>query len=218
MHFVTTFIDLVLHSDTVLREWVLAYGAWIYAVLFAIVFMETALVVTPFLPGDSLIFTGGALAAVAAGGLDVWSVATVLIVAAVLGDAINYSIGRRWGRRLLDSGRFSRVVTPRHISRTEAFFARHGGKTISLARFVPFVRTFAPFVAGVSRMERLRFTIFNVAGAVAWVSAFVAAGYFFGTIPFVARNLELLVVGIVVVSLAPALWPLFRERLSHGRG
>ena len=208
MEFLT---NLFLHLDVVLQDWTSQYGAVIYALLFLIVFLETGLVVTPFLPGDSLLFAGGAVAAVSAGGLNVWLLGTVLFAAAVLGDLANYWIGRAWGRRILESGSFPRVIKPKHIAQTEAFFARHGGKTISLARFFPFIRTFAPFVAGISRMELHRFVAFNLAGAAGWVSLFVAAGYLFGNIPFVAHNLEYLVIGIVVVSLLPALWQLLRR-------
>lgn len=208
------FIDLFLNLDTVLKDWVLIYGPWIYVMLFLIIFMETGVVVTPFLPGDSLLFTAGAIAAVAGGGLNVWVLLAVLIVAAVLGDASNYSIGHRLGRRMLDSGRFSAVVKPERIAETEAFFTRHGGKTISLARFFPFIRTFAPFVAGISQMDRARFTAFNLVGGVAWVSLFVAAGYFFGNIPFIAHNLEYLVIGIIAFSVVPPIAHSLYERLS----
>lgn len=203
--------DLFLHLDVVLQAWTSQYGVVVYVLLFLVVFLETGLVVTPFLPGDSLLFAGGAVAAVSADGLNVWLLGTVLFTAAVLGDLANYWIGRACGRRILDSGRFSRVIKPRHITETEAFFARHGGKTVSLARFFPFIRTFTPFVAGISRMELHRFVAFNVAGGAGWVSLFVAAGYLFGNIPFVAHNLQYLVMGIVVVSLLPAVWQFLRR-------
>ena len=213
MDLITPFIDLLLHSDVALRGWVIAWGAWIYPLLFLVIFMETGAVVTPFLPGDSLLFTGGAIAAVAGSALDARLLAAVLVTAAVLGDAVNYSVGRGWGRRILGGGRFSRAIKPDHITQTEAFFARHSGKTVLLARFFPFVRTFAPFVAGISRMDRRKFALDNVAGAVAWVSLFVVAGYLFGNIPLVAHNLEYLVIGIVILSLAPACWQLLRGRV-----
>lgn len=207
------FVDLFLHLDTVLRDWVVLYGAWIYVMLFVIIFMETGIVVTPFLPGDSLLFTAGAIAAIAGAGLNVWALLGVLLVAAVLGDASNYTIGRRWGRRILESGRFARVIKPEQIAETEAFFVKHGGKTISLARFFPFIRTFAPFIAGISHMDRARFTAYNVVGGVAWVSLFVGAGYFFGNIPFIAHNLEYMVIGIIAVSIVPAVWHALKDRL-----
>lgn len=210
------FIDLFLNLDQVLADWVVAYGPWIYAMLFLIIFMETGVVVTPFLPGDSLLFTAGAIAAVSGGGLDLWVLLGVLIVAAILGDASNYTIGRYWGRKLIDSGRFSRVIKPEHIEETEAFFVRHGGKTISFARFFPFVRTFAPFIAGMMHMDRARFTLWNVLGGVVWVTIFVFAGYFFGNIPAVAHNLELLVIGIIAVSVLPSVWHAV-QRWSRGR-
>lgn len=209
--------QLFLHLDVVLQDWVVAYGPWIYGMLFLVIFLETGIVVTPFLPGDSLLFAAGAVAAASGGSLDVWTLLGVLVAAAVLGDACNYTIGSRWGRRLLDSGRFSRVIKPEHISETEAFFARHGGKTISFARFFPFIRTFAPFVAGTCHMDRKRFTLFNVVGGVVWVVAFVGAGYFFGNIPVVAENLELLVVGIVAVTLLPSAWHALKRMLAKRR-
>lgn len=211
------FIDLFLNLDVVLAAWVTTYGVWIYAMLFLIIFMETGLVVTPFLPGDSLLFTAGAVSAVSGGGLNVWVLFVVVWVAAIAGDAVNYTIGRRWGRRILDSGKLSRVVKPEYITDTEAFFDKHGGKTISLARFFPFIRTFAPFVAGIGHMDRGRFTLFNVAGATVWVALFIGAGYFFGNIPFIAENLEYLVIGIIVVSLAPTALHAINTRIKAKR-
>lgn len=211
---VTFMIDLFLNLDVVLKDWVQAYGLWIYAMLFLIIFMETGLVVTPFLPGDSLLFTAGAISAVAGGGLNVWAVAGILFVAAVLGDAVNYSIGRRWGRRILDSGKFSRIITPEHIEETEQFFCKHGGKTISFARFFPFIRTFAPFIAGIGHMDYKRFAAYNVGGAAAWIALFVGAGYFFGNIPAIAHNLEYLVIGIILVSVAPGVWHAVSDRMK----
>jgi len=210
-------IDLFLHLDVVLQDWTVQYGAVIYVLLFLVVFLETGLVVTPFLPGDSLLFAGGAVAAVSAGDLNVWLLSAVVLGAAVLGDLTNYWIGRGWGRRLLDSGRFQRVIKPKHITQTDAFFARHGGKAVSLARFVPFIRTFAPFVAGISRMGFRRFMAFNIVGATGWVVLFAVAGYFFGNISFVAHNLEYLVIGIIAVSLLPAFWQAVRSRRSSRR-
>lgn len=215
MHFLT---DLFLHLDVVLQDWVAQYGIWIYALLFLVIFLETGLVVTPFLPGDSLLFAAGAIAAVSGGGLRLWVLYVVLVIAAVIGDFVNYWIGRKWGRRILASRRAARVVKPRYIEATEAFFDRHGGKTISLARFAPFIRTFAPFVAGISRMRMRRFVPFNVVGAAAWVALFVTAGYLFGNIPFVEENLEYLVIGIIAFSLLPAAYHFVRSRVSRYRG
>ncbi|HSK48031.1 MAG TPA: DedA family protein [Coriobacteriia bacterium] len=216
MDIVTFFYDLFLNLDVVLQDWVVMYGAWIYAMLFLIIFMETGLVVTPFLPGDSLLFTAGAVAAVS-DALDIWVLYVVLLTAAILGDAVNYTIGKRWGRSILDSGRFSRVIKPEHIAQTDAFFEKHGGKTISIARFFPFVRTFAPFVAGICGMNRVRFSIFNITGAIMWVTLFVGAGYFFGNIPFIAENLEFLVIGIIAVSVAPGVIHSLSNRLRTKR-
>lgn len=218
MEFAKFFIDLFLNLDVVLKDWVGLYGIWIYAMLFLIIFMETGVVVTPFLPGDSLLFTAGAIAAIAGGGLNIWVLVGVLFAAAVLGDASNYAIGRKWGCAILESGKFSRVIKPEHIAETQAFFVKHGGKTISLARFFPFIRTFAPFIAGISHMEYGRFAKFNVIGAAAWITLFVGAGYFFGNIPFVAHNLEYLVIGIIVVSLTPAVWHTIQRKIKARRG
>jgi len=179
-----------------------------------IIFMETGVVVTPFLPGDSLLFTAGALAAVTSGGLNVWVLLLVVFCAAVLGDMSNYMIGYRWGRRILESGKFSRIIKPEHIASTEAFFARHGGKTISFARFFPFIRTFAPFVAGISAMERRYFEIYNLLGGFVWVTVFVGAGYFFGNIPFIEKNLEFLVIGIILISVLPVIIQAIQNRLK----
>lgn len=217
MDFATFFIDLFLNLDTVLASWVQQYGIWVYGMLFLVVFCETGLVVTPFLPGDSLLFTAGAIAAVSEGGLDIGVLAAVLFAAAAFGDAVNYLIGRRWGRAILDSGKLGRVIKPEHIERTEAFFQRHGGKTISLARFFPFVRTFAPFVAGIGHMCWRRFTLYNLAGAAAWIALFVGAGFFFGNIPFVAKNLEYLVFGIIGVSVAPGVAHWVKGRIDARR-
>jgi membrane-associated protein len=201
MDAVVRLVDISLGLDKYLGAAAEHLGAWLYAVLFGVVFCETGLVVTPFLPGDSLLFAAGTLAG--AGILDPLLLAGVLMAAAVLGDAANYALGRYVGRRVLD-GRMGRFVPARHLERTEAFYRRHGGKTIILARFIPFVRTFAPFVAGLSRMDPRRFFVFNAAGAALWVGAFVAAGYFFGSVPWVRDHLSIVVVATVALSLAPA--------------
>ena len=211
--------DLFLNLDTVLAAWVGTYGAWVYLMLFVIIFCETGLVFMAVLPGDSLLFTAGALAAIpVAGGshvLNIWLLLALMFAAAVLGDNTNFLIGRTFGQGMIDSGRFSRVIKPKYIADTNAFFAKHGGKTISLARFFPFIRTCAPFMAGIGRMDWLRFTMFNVTGGAAWVALFLGAGYFFGNIPVVRDNLEILVIGIIVVSIAPtvihAIWSRFKK-------
>ena len=200
-------IDVVLHLDRHLVELIRDYGAWVYLILFLIIFAETGLVVTPFLPGDSLLFVAGTLAA--AGGMNIGLLVAVLGTAAILGDSVNYAIGKHVGDRMVSSGRF---IRREHIDRTHAFFARYGGKTIVIARFVPIVRTFAPFVAGLGKMEYGRFLLFNVAGGLFWVSSLTAAGYFFGNLPIVRNNLSLVVIGIVVASITPAVIEYFRHR------
>jgi membrane-associated protein len=200
-------IDVVLHLDRHLVELIRDYGAWVYLILFFIIFAETGLVVTPFLPGDSLLFVAGTLAA--AGGMDIGLLILVLCVAAILGDSVNYAIGKHVGDRMVRSGRFIRQD---HIDRTHAFYAKYGGKTIVIARFVPIVRTFAPFVAGIGRMDYGRFLLFNVTGGIFWVVSLTTAGYFFGNIPVVRNNLSLVVLGIVVASIMPAVIEYLRHR------
>jgi len=201
MDAVIRLVDISLNLDAYLSAAAEQLGAWLYAALFGVVFCETGLVIAPFLPGDSLLFAGGTLAG--AGILDPALLCGVLFAAAVLGDAANYAIGRFVGQRLL-TGRLGRFVPPRHLKRTQEFYERHGGKTIVLARFMPFVRTFAPFVAGVSRMDPRRFLVFNLVGAALWVGAFVGCGYFFGSVPWVRDNLSIVVVATVALSLTPA--------------
>lgn len=209
MEFLQTFIDLVLHLDKHLAFLVQNYGVWIYAILFLIIFAETGLVVTPFLPGDSLLFVAGTLAAL--GGMDVrWLMAT-LIVAAILGDTVNYWVGQFAGPKLFRRDD-SRLLNKAHLARTQQFFARHGGKTIVLARFIPIVRTFAPFVAGMGRMAYPRFLAYNVAGAVFWVVSFVLGGYFFGNLPAVKQNLSWVLLAIIVISLMPVAVEYWRAR------
>ncbi len=192
--------DFAVHLDAHLADFVAAYGAWVYALLFLIVFCETGLVVTPFLPGDSLLFVVGALAA--AGGMDIVVVMLVLISAALCGDNVNYFFGRWAGPRVFQV-REARWLNHRHLERSQAFYARHGGKTIVMARFVPIVRTFAPFVAGVGRMFYPRFLAFSVGGAILWVVSLCLAGYYFGNIPIVKKNLTAVIMGIIVLSVLP---------------
>lgn len=198
-------VDLFLHLDAHLAEWVAAYGPWIYGLLFAIVFAETGLVVTPFLPGDSLLFAAGALSAT--GALDIRLVAPLLVIAAVVGDAVNYSVGRYLGPRVFSaedrSGLLHRMLNREHLERAHAFFEHHGGKAVVIARFVPIVRTFVPFVAGAGAMRYPVFVFYNVAGAVLWVGACVGGGYAFGTVPVVRDNFSIVALGIVTVSLIP---------------
>ncbi|HEX6998332.1 MAG TPA: DedA family protein [Gammaproteobacteria bacterium] len=207
------FVDLFLHTDEHLAELAMAYGAWVYAILFTIVFLETGVVVTPFLPGDSLLFAAGVLAA--AGVLDIGQLVVLLAAAAILGDSLNYAIGRRVGPRVFTEG--SRFFKQEHLLRTQAFYERHGGKTIVLARFVPIVRTFAPFVAGIGRMRYPRFVAYNVLGGALWVSAFSLLGYFFGAQPIVKENFSLVIIAIVVLSVVPIAVEILRARNGAGR-
>jgi membrane-associated protein len=209
-------IDLVLHADVLLLDLVNTYGGWVYGVLVAIVFAETGLVVTPILPGDSLLFAAGALAAV--GALDVRLVLVLLVAAAVAGDAVNYSIGRAIGTRVIRRAetdpQWRRWINPAHIAKAHEFFERHGGKAIVLARFMPIIRTFVPFVAGAAEMTYPSFALYNVAGGVAWVAICVGAGYVFGNVPIVKENFTLVALGIVAVSLLPMVVEYFRHRRS----
>ena len=210
MELITWFVDLVLHLDKHLVELLVQYGFWVYAILFAIVFAETGFVVTPFLPGDSLLFAAGALAAVdTSGTLSAPLLSLVLCVAAVAGNTTNYHIGR-WIGPPAFSGRY-RWLKVDYLKRTEGFFAKHGSMTIVLSRFAPIVRTCAPFVAGVARMPYARFQAYNIAGGLAWVLAFTWAGFFFGNIRFIKENFGLVTIGIVVVSLIPVAWVALRK-------
>jgi membrane-associated protein len=207
-------VDLLLHSDQYLLELVGTYGIWIHGILFLIVFAETGLVVTPFLPGDSLLFAAGALGA--SGALDARVAAAVLITAAVTGNFTNYAIGRFAGARLIDLSRtdrrWRRWINPEYVTRAHEFFARHGGKAIVLTRFMPIVRTFLPFVAGVAEMPTATFAFYNVTGGVAWVAVCLGAGYLFGNVPIVKDNFSLVAIGIVVVSLLPMVFEYLRYR------
>ena len=198
----------LLHFDEHLKAFVEAYQYWTYLLLFLIIFAETGLVFTPFLPGDSLIFAAAAIAAM--GSLNIWLLVPILLVAAILGDTVNYWIGHWFGERLFD-GRF-KMLKREHLERTHRFYAKYGGKTIILARFVPIVRTFAPFVAGIGAMDYGQFISFNVIGAVLWVVLFSALGYFFGTLPIVQSHFELVVVAIILLSVMPAVYEFFAER------
>ena len=211
MGFIHFVIDFILHIDVHLAELVAQYGIWVYGILFLILFCETGLVVTPFLPGDSLLFVAGALAALPGNDLNVHVMVALLVVAAVLGDAVNYTIGRLFGERLFSNPN-SKIFRRSHLDKTHAFYARHGGKTIILARFVPIVRTFAPFVAGMGHMSYRHFALFNVTGALLWVLLFSYAGYLFGDLPVVQENLKLLIVGIILVSILPGVIEVWRHR------
>jgi membrane-associated protein len=206
-------IDFLLHFDKHLLEFVTTYGSWVYAFLFAIVFAETGLVVTPFLPGDSLLFATGALCA--SGALSAPLAFGLLVAAAFAGDALNYTIGRRIGPRVFaatgDSGLFSRLLNREHLDRAHTFFEKYGGKAVILARFVPIVRTFLPFVAGAAQMSRPTFTFYNLVGALGWVGLCLGAGLLFGNIPIIKENFSLVTIGIVFVSVLPMVF----EYLAH---
>jgi len=206
--------DLIVHLDRHLAVLLQQYGAWVYLLLFAIIFCETGLVVTPFLPGDSLLFIAGALAA--GGGIDVHVLALVLVAAAVLGNTVNYSVGRFIGPKVFQ-WEDSRFFNKRALERAHAFYEKHGGKTIIITRFVPILRTFAPFVAGIARMTYLNFTVYNVAGALAWVLLLLYAGYWFGNVPFVKQNLTWVILGIIVLSVTPLALEYVRQRLKGAR-
>ncbi|HEY8492538.1 MAG TPA: DedA family protein [Myxococcota bacterium] len=208
---VKTALDVFLHLDAHLNEWAITLGPWLYVVLFLVVFCETGLVVTPFLPGDSLLFAIGALASIDGSPISLPLMVALLITAAVLGDAVNYSIGSYVGPAVFTSER-SRLLNPEHLRRTQEFYARHGRKTIFLARFVPIVRTFAPFVAGIGRMSYPVFAAWNVTGGFVWVLSLTLAGYFFGEIPVVKENFETVILAIIGISVLPILLEYLRGR------
>ena len=207
--------DLIRHINEYLEGWVQQYPVAVYGILFAIIFAETGLVVTPFLPGDSLLFAVGAIAARPEMGMNVWVVSLVILLAAILGDSVNYWIGRHLSQWLMR--KFPRLVKQSHIDKTNAFFIKYGGKTLIIARFVPIVRTFAPFVAGSGRMDYSKFMFFNVVGAILWVVLIIPAGYFFGGLPVVRQNFELVVIGIIIVSLIPGLIGVLQARRAGKR-
>lgn len=213
MEVITSLVDLILHLDRHLSELVSQYQLWVYAILFLIVFCETGLVITPFLPGDSLLFAVGALAAVDASGtlqpLPIW---LLLLVAAILGNEVNFRIGRSVGPRAF-SGNF-RWLKQDYLRRTQAFYERHGGKTIVISRFIPIIRTFAPFVAGVGMMERRRFALYNFGGGFAWVTLFIWGGYIFGNVPLVRDNFGIVTIVLIIVPALPALWGLLKRQPS----
>ena len=211
LEWIHTAIDLFLHLDRHLADLTQALGPWVYFLLFAIVFCETGLVVTPVLPGDSLLFAVGALASIPDSGLNIATVALLLCAAAVLGDAVNYAVGAYVGPRVFAS-ESSRWLNKHHLQRTHEFYEKYGGKTIILARFVPIIRTFAPFVAGVGSMTYARFAVYNVTGGVAWVLSFLMAGYFFGQLPIVKQYFHLVIVAIIVISVIPIVVEFVRAR------
>jgi membrane-associated protein len=204
-------IDIFLHLDAHLNDMAGSMGGWLYLVLFIIVFCETGLVVTPFLPGDSLLFAVGALAAIDGSPLDLSVILVLLTIAAIAGDAVNYAIGFWVGPKVFVS-ETSRLINRQHLLRTEAFYEKYGGKTIILARFMPIVRTFAPFVAGIGRMQYPRFALFNVVGGITWVASFTIAGYWFGNLPFVKRYFHFVILAIIVISVMPPVIEYLRVR------
>ncbi|RMQ85750.1 hypothetical protein ALP97_04130 [Pseudomonas salomonii] len=205
-------LDLILHLDVYLDMLVRNYGVWIYAILFLVIFCETGLVVMPFLPGDSLLFIAGAIAA--GGGMDPVLLGGLLMLAAILGDSTNYVIGRTAGERLFSNPN-SKIFRRDYLQKTHDFYDKHGGKTVTLARFLPILRTFAPFVAGIAKMPYPRFFGFSVFGTILWVGGLVTLGYFFGNVPFIKKNLSLLVVFIILLSLVPMIIGVFRSRFGR---
>jgi membrane-associated protein len=222
MEFAAWFFDLILHLDQHLDALSRAYDVWIYLILFAIIFSETGFVVTPFLPGDSLLFVAGALAVsaagegAAAGGMNIWVLTITLSAAAILGNMLNYHIGRFLGPKVFQWEN-SRFFNRAALVKTQDFYARHGGKTLVISRFLPLLRTFAPFVAGVGAMHCGRFAFFNACGAIAWVFSLCFAGHWFGNLPGVRQNLSLLILAIIALSLLPILFAWIRARIRQGK-
>lgn len=216
MSFIHFIIDFILHIDVHLAELVAQYGIWVYGILFLILFCETGLVVTPFLPGDSRLFVAGALAALPSNDMNVHLMVLLMAIAAILGDAVNYTIGRVFGERLF-SNPDSKIFRRSYLDKTHKFYEKHGGKTIILARFVPIVRTFAPFVAGMGHMSYRHFAAYNVIGALVWVLLFTYAGYLFGDLPIVQENLKLLIVAIIVVSILPGVVEIWRHKRAAAK-
>ena len=209
MEIIKFLIDFIIHLDVHLGEIISTYGTLTYGILFLIIFAETGFVVTPFLPGDSLLFAAGAFAAI--GSLNIWLMITILIVAAILGDTVNYWIGHFFGQKIVDNPKI-KFINQDHINKTEKFYEKHGGKTIILARFVPIVRTFAPFVAGVGKMNYSQFILYNVIGGVVWVRLFGWVGFFFGNMPAVKHNFTLVIFAIIGLSVLPMMFEMIKAR------
>jgi len=214
MEMIKTLFDIFMHLDRHLGSVIQAYGIWTYLILFLIIFCETGLVVTPILPGDSLLFAAGAFAAI--GALDVLWLFGLLTVAAVAGDTLNYWIGHYLGPKVFHK-KDVRFLNREYLDRTHRFYEKHGGKTIIIARFMPIIRTFAPFVAGIGKMTYMRFTGYNVSGGILWIASFVFGGYFFGNIPMVKRNFTLVIVAIIVLSVMPGVIEFLRHRLKASK-
>lgn len=210
MDFIQSFLDFFLHLDVHLQEIIAQYGTLTYIILFLIIFAETGLVITPFLPGDSLLFAAGALAAT--GAFHVSFLFLLLVVAAFLGDTVNYWIGKFIGPKI--SKKKNRFIKKEHLDKTHVFFDKYGGKTIIIARFIPIIRTFAPFVSGIGEMHYPRFLVYNIVGGVLWVGIFIFGGYFFGNLPFVKNNFSIVIVAIIIFSLFPAVFEVVRQKLK----
>lgn len=208
------FIDIMLHLDVHLVEWIQIFGPWIYVLMFLVIFCETGLVVTPFLPGDSLLFALGALTTID-GGLDLWTLLISLTVAGILGDTVNYHIGKFLGLKIFESN--NRFFKKSYLEQTQSFYNRWGAFTIVAARFAPIVRTFAPFIAGVGTMNYKKFLSYNVIGAVLWVFTFILAGHFFGNLPIIKRNFHIVIFGVIFLSILPMLIPLIKSKLKRGQ-
>ena len=214
MEFFSFIIDFILHIDQHLTELAAQYGAWIYGILFLIIFCETGLVVMPLLPGDSLLFAAGSIAAI--GEMNIHLMVVLLIIAAILGDAVNFMIGKFFGEKLFANPN-SKIFKQSHLQKTQQFYAKHGGKTIILARFIPIVRTFAPFVAGMGHMTYHHFLAYNVIGGVLWVTIFSYLGYFFGNLPIVKDNLSLVLIAIIVLSILPGIIEIIRHKRAANK-
>ncbi len=210
MEFIKFIIDFILHIDDHLVELSSQYGLWVYAIIFLIVFCETGLVITPFLPGDSLLFATGTIVVLPGSGLDIWIMGLVVITAAILGDTTNYHVGKYFGKQVFKKP--SRFIKQEYLLKTQAFYEKHGGKTIIYARFIPIIRTFAPFVAGIGVMNYSRFITYNVVGAVLWAVLFLGAGYLFGNIPFIRNNFSMVIIAIILISLLPVFLELIKHR------
>lgn len=208
------FLDLFLHLDVVLKDMVSTYGIWIYVILFLVIFCETGLVITPFLPGDSLLFVAGMIAA--SGAMNVHLLFVLLLIAAILGDAVNYTIGKYFGHKLF-ANPDSKIFRPEYLNKTHDFFEKYGGKTIIIARFVPIVRTFAPFVAGMAEMTYKKFAFYNVTGALLWVGSLLYAGYLLGGITFIQKNLTAIILGIIFVSILPGIIEIAKHKLIKAK-
>ncbi|RKQ13271.1 DedA family protein [Ureibacillus endophyticus] len=212
MDYITWLFDFIMHIDVHLRDIVAQYHEWVYAIVFLIVFVETGLVIMPFLPGDSLLFASGALAAM--GGLNLWLCLIIFFVAAVVGDTVNYHIGYKIGKSIPENSFLGKMINKDRMQKAQEFFDRHGGKTIIFARFMPFIRTFIPFIAGASKMRYAQFLTYNIVGGLLWVLIGVFCGYFFGNIPFISEHFSTVILAIIVLSLIPAVIGLVKSRVK----